>query len=305
MKILKEKTAGIISSSDLKTIQGKVVLGAMFAVLIIASIVALFPSIWIFLTGLKDTQEIYDSTSFFPKNMSWDIIKQRFSDAFELVSFWKTSFNTLIVSAGSVIMTLVVTGMGGYVISRLKPRGSKLVFMLIVWSMMMPRQIRTVPLFISYLNFPFVAELPGEVSLINTYWPLWMTTAANCFNIILFKNQFDSISMSLVEAAKIDGCGNGRIFFNIMLPLSVPILAYITITTIQATWSEFFMGYLVLTEKSIQTLPVRVYITSTASGVKQNTYMLCLVLSCIPTLILFLLFHRQMVGGVNVGGVKG
>jgi len=301
----REQNAGIFNTYDLKKTGGKLIYGIMVAILILAGIVALFPSIWIFMMGLKDTQEIYANTSFFSENLTWTVFVERLAEAIQLVEFWKMSFNTLLVSLGSVAMTLFVSGMGGYVISRLKPRGTKLIFILIVWTMMMPGQIRTVPLFISYLSFPFVAEIPGEVSLINTYWPMWLGAAASCFNIILFKNQFDSISISLVEAAKIDGCGNGRIFFNIMLPLSVPTILYISIVTMQGAWSEFFNGYLVLTERSIQTLPVRVFVTSTAQGVKQNTYMLCLILSSLPMLILFMLFHRQMIGGANVGGVKG
>lgn len=277
----------------------------MFSLLVLVCIICILPAVWVLLTGFKDSQEIYSSMSFFPQDLTLGLAKERFLEAFSAMDFWRTSLNTLIQSVGDVLFSLITCGLGGYVLSRLKPSGTKLVFMLIAWTMMMPSQIRTVPLFISWLDFPFVAELPGEVSLMNTYWPMWLTAAANSFNVMLFKSHFDSISLSYIEAAKLDGCGNTRIFFNIMLPMSTPILIYVTIMTIKGSWSNFFTGYLVLTEVSKQTLPVRIFMLSTDQSVKMNTYMLCLILSSLPTLLLYMLFQKYITGGVNVGGIKG
>ena len=305
MKKFQDKKTGVISASDLKTARGKIVYWCMIFIMIIVSITAIIPSLWALLSGFKDTKEIYSGMSFFPKNISLSIIVSKLTQAARYMHFGKTALNTLLMSIGSVIAAITVSGLGGYVISRLKPRGSRLVFMIVVWTMMMPSQIRTVPLFISFLNFPFVANVPGEVSLINTYWPIWLGAAANCFNVILFKNHFDSISNSLVEAAKIDGCGNGRIFTNIMLPLSGPIIMYVIIMTMRGAWSDFFMGYLVFSDENIMTLPVQIFRLKSDASVEMNIYLLCLVLSTFPMLVLFSLFSRQIIGGVNVGGVKG
>ena len=273
--------------------------------LVFVCLIAILPSIWVLLTGFKDSQEIYQSMSFFPKKLSFEIVFTRIGEALSVMKFGQTSLNTLIVSIGDVVFSIVIGGLGGYVLSRLKPTGSKLFFVLVVWTMMIPAQIRTVPLFISWLDFPFVAKLPGEVSLMNTYWPLWLESASSTFNIILFKNYFDSVSISLVEAAKIDGCGNGRIFFKIMMPLSKPIVMYVAIMAMKNAWSAFFTGYLVLQDAAIQTLPVRIYTLNSDISIKMNTYMLCLILSSVPMFILFMLFQKQIVGGINVGGVKG
>lgn len=305
MKKLQEKKTGIISSSDLKTAKGQIVYWCMILVLVILSVTSLIPTFWALCSGFKESKEIYSGMSFLPKTISWEIIVTKVAEAARYMRFGRTSLNSLLQSIGSVVAAITVSGLGGYVISRLKPRGSRAVFMIIVWTMMMPSQIRTVPLFISYLSFPFVAELPGEVSLINTYWPMWLGAAASCFNVILFKNHFDSISNSLVEAAKIDGCGNGRIFTNIMLPMSGPIMMYVAIMTMKGAWSEFFTGYLVFNDEAVMTLPVQIYRLKSDTSIEMNTYMLCLVLSMIPMFILFTLFSRQIVGGVNVGGVKG
>lgn len=305
MSRFQEKKIGIITASDLKTVKGKTVYWSMIAVLIIATFIALLPSIWAVCTGFKDTQEIYSGAGFLPKNISWEIITSKITESAKVMDFGRTALNTLILSLGSVMFVLIIDGFGGYVISRLKPTGSRLVFALVLWTMMMPEQIRTVPLFISYLSFPFVAEVPGEVSLINTYWPMWMIAASSCFNVMLFKSHFDSISTSLIEAAKIDGCTNGKIFFKIMLPLSGPIILFVAINTMKTAWADFFNGYLIFNDERVFTMPVKVFLLSSERSIKMNTYMLCLVLSMFPMLVLFTLFNRYIVTGVNVGGVKG
>ena len=205
----------------------------------------------------------------------------------------------------STVFSIIVCGFGGYVLSRLKPKGSQLVFSLILWTMMMPHQIRIVPLFISYISFPFLAEVPGEISLLNTYWPMILEAAADAFVVMLFKNNFDTVSMALVESAKLDGCGNGRIFFDIMVPLSKPIIMYVAISKMKNPWGNFLTPYLTLTEKALQTLPIKLFILKSDLNIGMNTYLLCLIIASIPGFIIFACCQKYIMGGINVGGVKG
>ena len=305
MKRFSEKPAGVINSADLKTFKGQFVYWLIMAILILVCLVCIIPAIWTLATSLKSSQEIYQSASFIPKELSWAIIKERVSTAWYAMDATRASLNTLIISIGATIFCLIIDGLGGYVLSRLKPTGTKLIFALIVWTMMMPGQIRTVPLFISYMNWPLIAKTSWEVSLMNTYWPMILGSATGAFTVMLFKNNFDAISISLVEAAKIDGAGNMRIFFNIMVPLSIPIIMYVAIGTMRGPWGDFFTPYLILTDKAKYTLPVTVYALQSDNTVKMNTYMMSLVLSSIPGLLIFACFQKYIVGGVNVGGVKG
>ncbi len=305
MKRFSEKPTSILCSSDLKTFKGKLCYWSIFAIMIVVCLVAILPTIWVILTAFKDTQEIYQGMSFFPKNFTLEIAGTRLTEAWEALSLQTVFVNTLILSVGNIVFTLVISGLGGYVISKLKPTGTKLIFTLIVWTMMMPSQMRVVPLFMSYLNFPFIADFPWEVSLLNTYWPMWLGAAANSFNVILFKNYFDSIPVSYIEAAKLDGCGDFRTFFKIMLPLSMPIVIYISIMSMSSGWTEFFTPYLVLSDKELRTLPVTIYTLKSDSTVKMNTYMMALIFASVPPFIIFALFQKHIMGGVNIGGVKG
>lgn len=305
MSRFENKKAGVLNSADLKTFKGKLIYWLMFSFLIIICLTCILPTIWVILTGFKDSQEIYEGISFLPKNFSLELIVTRLTESWETLALTQSIINTFLMSLGNLFFTLLMCGLGGYVLSRLKPSGSRLIFVLVIWTMMMPSQMRTVPLFISWLKFPFVADFPWEVSLLNTYWPMWLGAAANSFNIILFKNHFDSVPISYIEAAKLDGCGNFSTFIRIMVPLSTPIIMYVSIMCLNSAWSDFFTPYLVLTEKSMQTLPVKIYLLKGDSMVKMNTYMMALIFSSIPSFLIFTIFQKYIIGGINVGGIKG
>ncbi len=305
MKCFDNKPTSVLCASDLKSLKGKVVYWAIFAILVIMCVIAVLPSFWAIMNAFKETQEIYSGFKFFPENMSPDHLLSRITTSWNELELGRSYINTIVMSLGSVAMMLVVCGLSGFAISRLKPFGSALIFTLIVWTMMIPSQMRTVPLYISWMNFPFLVNSPLNVNILDTYWPMWLSAAGNAFNILLFKNYFDSVSISLIEAAKLDGCGNIKIFSSIMLPLSTPIIIYVTITGLCGVWSEFFTPYLVISDDAKQVLPVKIFLMKSDTTVKMNTYMMGLIFASIPQFLIFVLFQRHIMGGINIGGVKG
>ena len=142
------------------------------------------------------------------------------------------------------------------------------------------------------------------MSLLNTYWPMWLTAAANTFNVILFKNSFDSLSSSYVEAAKLDGCSDIGILVKILLPLSKPIVIYVSIFQLSNAWSNFFMPMLVLNPEKY-TVPVKLMKIKSDTSIQMNTYFMCMLFASIPIFLIFAIFQKQIMGGVNIGGVKG
>lgn len=303
MKKFEKKQPGIIASTDLRTVKGQALYWIFFAILIVVAVVAIVPMIWTIATAFKDTKEIYSSFSFFPKNMTFSKAWSRLAEAWSALHLEKSIFNTLYMSLGALVLKLVICGLGGYALSKLKPRGSKLVFVLVVWTMMMPHQIRMVPNYITCLHFPFALDVNMGVSLLDTYWPIWLGQCSDTFTVLLFKNAFDALSDSYVEAARIDGCSDLGIFFKIMVPLSTPIIIYVSIGVLTAAWSDFMGPLIYLSENEV--LPLRIYRLKNEPGIKMNTYFMALVFSCIPTFLIYVLFQRQIMGGVNVGGVKG
>ena len=302
MKRFREKQAGLLSSTDLKTFKGMLLYWIFFGILVLAAICALLPSLWMIATAFKDTQEIYNQPDkFFPNNMSPSHLWGRITEAWQTLQFGRSIINTIFRSIGEWAFGVGFCGLGGYAISKLRPTGSRLIFAIILWIMMMPGSVRTVPLYLTFIKFPI-----GGINFTNTYWPFFFMAAANCYNIMLFKNTFDGVSDSLIEAAEIDSAGYFRIFVSIVIPLSMPVIIFTSIRLLSSAWGDFFFPYLLLTDEKIQTLPVKTYIMQKSqTGLKMNTYMMGLLITSIPTFLIFVLFQRKIMGGINVGGVKG
>ena len=303
MKKFDTKQTGVLSSSDLKSWKGQLIYWIFFAFLCVSALCSLIPAIWTICTAFKDTQEIYAAFSFFPSEMSWERFVTRITESWGYLQLGKSFINTIVLSIGSLIVRIVVCGFGGYVLSKLKPRGSKLLFTLVVWTMMMPGQIRMVPNYITYLHFPWAFDWGMGVSLLDTYWPMWLGAGGDCCAVLLFKNAFEALSNSYVEAAKLDGCSNYGVFFRIMLPLAMPVIIYQSIGVLSAAWSDFFTPLLVLDKNSV--VPLEVYRMQGDSSIQMNTYFMGLVFASIPPFIIFAFFQKRILGGINIGGVKG
>lgn len=301
MKKFSEKTTGILASSDLRTVKGKIIYWIFIAILIIASVLALLPAIWTICTALKDSREILEPT-FFPSDMSWQRIVTRVSESWKKLQLGGAIINTFVLSVGQIVFKLVICGLMGYAVSKLKPKGSKILFMIIVWTMMMPGQIRMVSNYIGFMHYPFAFDIGLGMNLMDSYWPFWLQSAADCFTILLFKNSFDSLSNSYVEAARLDGCTNLGIFFKIMIPLSMPIMIYVTINTFSGAWADY-MGPLLYLDKN-KTMPLVMYLNKN-NNVKMNDQFMGYIFSAIPPFIIFAVFQRYILGGITVGGVKG
>lgn len=304
MKKFIEKEAGVINSADLKTAKGKAVYWLFFGILVLCCVTTVIPCIWTILTAFKDSQEIYKEFTFFPKDMSWTKAVSRVTSAWSQMALGRSMINTVWVAIGSLVCTILIDGIGGYVLSRLKPKGTKLILALVLWTLMMPSQLRTVPNYISYMSFPFASGDNG-INILNTYWPIWLGAATGAFNVLLFKSSFDGISISLIEAAKIDGAGDIKIFYKIVVPLAMPVIIYISITTLNGAWSNFFGPYLILKDVDKMTTPVMLFLAKSDATIQMNTYMMGLIFASIPPFIIFALFQKHIMGGVNVGGVKG
>lgn len=303
MKKFSQKQTGMLSTAELKTASGKTIYWIFFTLLSITVVISVTPAIWTVLTAFKDTKEIYESFSFLPKNFTLAKAAQRISESWQQLQLGSSIINTVVLSLGQLVFKLISCGFGGYVLSKLKPKGSKLIFTLVVWTMMMPGQIRMVPNYISYLHFPFAADVGIGFNLLDTFWPMWLGAAGDTFAVLLFKNAFDGLSDSYVEAAKLDGCSNYGVFFKIMLPLATPVIIYESINVLSGAWADFFTPLLVLDKNTV--VPLEIYRLRSDGSVRMNTYFMALVFSSVPPFLIFAVFQKRIVGGINIGGVKG
>lgn len=292
------QAAGIISKFDMKNPSVKVLYGVIWFFMILAVLLCFLPPLWCMTSALKDSREFFSvPATLIPRSFH----PEKLWETWEMLNFGQAYINTVFVLCGSLIMSLVCNGMMGYVLSRLRPRGYKLVLSLVLWTLMLPQSVSQVPLFKNFLSLPILG-----INITESYLPMWLLAGANAFYVLIFKSFFDSIPQSLIEAARLDGCTNLGIFFRVMLPLSKPVLMVIAIFTINASWSDFFWPYLVLGSRSeLYTVMVKIFYMAGSSGYSEDIQVVALIFTIIPPTILFLFFQRYIMSGFTLSGIKG
>ena len=287
----KAEHTGVIREYDLHSRSVRIGYGFIILLCILVVIVALFPLVWVLMAGFKDLKEFVSSTKLLPEH--FDI--HTYVNTWNQLGLSRNYLNSLISVTGSVLCALVFNGLLGYGIGILKPKGSSAVRKLIMMSLLMPTTISIVPLFMNI----------QRLGLGNSFVPLWLSFGANAMYIILFTQFFESLPRSIIEAARIDGCGQLQSFFRIVLPMSRPICAVVAIFAINAAWSDFLLPYLVLRGGQLQTVMVRLFVFSTEQTVNADDMMRSVVFSMIPPIILFFIFQKQLTENTVSVGVKG
>ncbi|MFV0401064.1 MAG: carbohydrate ABC transporter permease [Oscillospiraceae bacterium] len=294
MSRFSNKNIGALNFMDMRRPGNKAIYWGIFALLFLLALVCILPPLWVMLSSFKTTKEIMNIPPILLPT-SYDFSK--FIDVWNLLHFEKFYINTLLLAAGSVVSAILFNGIAGYVLSCLKPRGTAAIMTAVMWTMLLPNTLSMVPLFKNFVSFPIFG-----FNLTNTFWPMWICAGANAFNILLFKDFFDGIPLSLTEAAQLDGCGRLGIFTRIILPLSKPILSVVAIFTVNGTWGDFLLPFLVLSDRSKYTVMIQIYNTKTTLPIDQQ--LVSLIYAIIPPIIIFFFFQKSIMGGITLGGVK-
>ena len=282
---------GVIRDYDMSSASVKIGYTLIYVLCIIMVVFAVFPLIWVVLAGFKDLKEFMTSTSILPE--SFDLA--RFIKTWDQLGIAKNYLNSLISVCGSIVCALVFNGLLGYGLAILKPKGYGVVKKMVMFSLLMPTTISIVPLFMNI----------QRLGMGNSFLPLWLSYGANAMYIVLFIQFFESLPGSMIEASRIDGCSPLQTFFHIVLPLSKPICAVVTIFAINASWSDFLLPYLVRRSGAMQTVMVRLFVFSTEQTVNADAMMRSVVFSMIPPIILFALFQKQLTENTVSAGIKG
>ena len=299
LKMNKKKDAphreGIISDLDYKRKKVKVLYWFLFLVMCVIAFICLAPPLWVIFSSVKDTKEFYQiPPTLFPHKFDFAKIGQIWAQ----FSFGKYYFNTVCLTVYSVAWSILSNGLAGYVLSKIKPRGSGIVFALILGSMMIPADVGMVPVYKNIINFPI-----GGFNLINTFVPMVLMAGCNAFMTIVYKSFFDGIPTAILEAAKIDGCGEIRSFVHIVLPLSKPIIFTAIILAFNHAWADFFWPNLVLQDRSMYTVIVEVFKIKTS--IAQDQVLMILSFAIIPPAIMFMIFQKNIMQGLTMSGIKG
>jgi len=257
---------------------------------IFVALAGITPLIWLILSGFKDLREFVRETSIFPKAFNLNNYLVTWNDL-RFVRYYR---NSLISVMGSVACAVFFNGLLGYALSKIKPAGSKIVYTLVMWGLLIPATVSIVPLFINI----------SKIGLTGSFIPLWLAIGANAFYVVLFKNFFDDLPQSLIEAAKIDGAKDFIIFCRIAVPLSQAIIMVIIIYSINAAWSDFLLPYLTLKGTGLETVMVRLF---QFRGSRANDIEIVrgIVFAVIPPIVLFMIFQKYITRISLQAGIKG
>lgn len=296
MKNFNKKNHGLLSNVDLKKTSSKVLYWVFFAIMIIAGFICLFPCVWIILSSFKDIKEFM---SIPPTIIPRTFHLEKLAQTWQSMNFYKYYLNSFYMAGGNLAFCIIINGLAGYVLSRLKPAGSAIIFTIILWIMMMPNTTSMVPLFRTFIKFPLIG-----VNLSNTYLPMWLMAGASPFYILIFKGFFDGIPSSYIEAATLDGYSNLGIFTRIILPLSKPVIMVISIFSINASWGDFLWPYIIIKDQNLLPITVKIFAMK-AGGFPIDVYLIALVFSILPPAVLFMIFQKYILSGFTLSGVKG
>ena len=302
MKKFDTKINGLLTSLDFKRPDNKLLYWSIFLLMGVIAVICLFPPIWLFASSVKSIQELYSmNPTLFPQ--TWELHK--IIDVWNQLHFFTYYLNSLQLAVGDIIFSLVFNSLFGFVLSQLKPKGTSFLMVLLLWTLLLPNTVNIVPVYMNIINFPFL-----HLNFSNTFLPMWFMSGANAFFTLIFKSFFDGIPRSFTEAAMLDGCSPLKIFLKIFLPLSKPVMFVITILTLTQSWSNFFWPYMVLTNKNLYTVMIRIFTMipsgNSGNGLAVDLQMLAIVYSMIPPIVVFLFLQKYiMQGGLTLGGIKG
>jgi multiple sugar transport system permease protein len=259
------------------------------------TIVFIGPIYFLFTDGFKSTQEVIQTPpTFFPQAFHASVYQQAWNE----LNLGRLLFNTLYYAFGALLFQLVFDVAAAYAFSKLRPRFGNVILGMMLASLMIPAAVLLVPQYVTATDLPLV-----HMSLINTPEAIWLPSVASAFNIFLLKRFFDSIPDEIMQAAAIDGAGAVRTLRSVVLPMSRPILGVVSIFAMVTVWKDFLWPLLVEPLPTNQTLNAG--ISSLSQGVPQNVLIAASAIAAVPTIVLFLLFQRNIVSGLTAGGLKG
>ncbi|HEV6954101.1 MAG TPA: carbohydrate ABC transporter permease [Promicromonospora sp.] len=288
---------GIVSAHDRRRPSVRATLGVLQGGLLAGLLlVGLGPILWLAKAAVTPTQDtLRTPLALFPSGIDWANLVTAWTRA-EIDHYF---LNTLIVAAGAWFFQLLVATTGGYVLSVLRPRYGGVVLGLVLATLFVPSVVLLVPLYLTILDVPL-----AHVSLLNTFWAVWLPMAASAFNVLIVKRFFDSLPREVFEAARVDGAGPFRLLWSVVLPMSKPILGVVSVFAVIAAWKDYLWPMLVLPDPENQPLSVR--LPAIAPYLELDVFLAALAISTVLPIALFLAFQRLFLSGAGLGGaVKG
>jgi multiple sugar transport system permease protein len=264
----------------------------LHGLIMLGGVVMVFPFVWMFLSAFKVPGQIIRYPPVWIPN-PWTL--DSFEKAWETIALGRLFINSLFQASVVTTIVLITSSLTGYVLAKFRFPGRELLFIALLSTMMIPWPVFLLPQYIVVV----------WLQLINTYWALLLPGLYSSFGIFLFRQFMHSIPNDLLDAARIDGAGEHRIFWRIVLPLCGPPLAALGIFTFMWNWDSLLWPLIVLNDDNLYTLPIGLALASNLYWTDYGLVMAGSTISVIPVVIVYLLFQRWFVEGIALTGIKG
>jgi multiple sugar transport system permease protein len=267
------------------------VTAAVYVLLIGGAALTLLPLLWMVSASLMPTGE---ATTLPPRLLPSVVTFEHYRALFSRLDLARYFLNSVLLASAVTLIALFFNSMAGYAFAKFHFGGRDRIFRILLGALVIPAQVAMLPLFL----------MLKEMGVINTYWAVIIPGLASIFGIFLIRQYAISIPDSLLDAARIDGAGEFRIFRSLVLFVCAPILVTLAVFTFMGTWNDFMWPLIVLTDNNMYTLPVA--LANLAGEHVQDTELMMAgaVLTVLPVMLVFVFLQRYYIAGILAGGVK-
>lgn len=264
-----------------------------YTVLILISFFMILPFVWMLSSSFKLPEDIF---GYPPRLISQNPILSNYTFIFQEKNLLGVLFNTIIIALSATLLSLFFTTLGGYGFAKFEFPGKKILFVILLATMIIPGAVMMVPTFV----------IMRELGWVDKFWPLIVPGAASAFGIFFFRQYISTINDELMDAARIDGASEFGIFWRIILPIISPGMISLGLIFFMASWNNYLGPLIYLKSPENWTITVSINAMSGGAGLTYwGPQMAMSVISLIPLLIIFLVFQRRFAEGITAGAIKG
>jgi len=262
-----------------------------YTVLSIGAFAFIYPFVWMISASLSSEKGLADLI-FFPIDFTF----KNYIQLVESIPIFRALFNSLVVAGAVTTGVLVFGSMVGYALAKHRFRGRNFLFYVIIFTMTLPFQITLIPNYILMVEFGWV----------NTFAALIMPALLNAFAILLFRQHFMTIPQDLIDAAKIDGCSELRILFQVLWPISIPTLVTVGIITFMSSWNDVLWPIIVIRDEDLMTMPqlVTLFAVGGRAMGQLSVKLASATMLAMPIIITYLIFQKYFIQSMASSGLK-
>ncbi len=264
--------------------------GLAYLLLIVGAAIALTPILWLVAATTKGPDDLFHYTFFAPR-FSWF----NFRGLFTTIPFLRHMMNSIFIAGTVVSVQLFFSSMAGFALAKYEFKGKRAVMVLMLATMMIPGQVVMAPLY----------ELIYRLGLVDTYMGLVIPGAVSIFGIFLFRQSILQVPSELLDAGRIDGCSEFRLYWDIVMPVSRPMIGAFCLISFMGSWNSFLWPQIILHHSDRFTLPIALNQMVGLYSQQYGTLMAGTLLSVLPVVILFMVLQKEFVAGLTAGAVKG